>query len=326
MQIYGFTLTNPTGTDAKLLRFCHKPLSWFMSAKLDFPRNDFIFGCHLCFMYYWHSREKNTNVMCQDCDTLCFHLKFDLLCSSHIPCVTWGGAARGWPFPGPNRDSVALDTNLNVAVFLLVCVWNQRYLQSDQSKPVAQITIKTIGIQKKTIWILVSSGFVCGCKVSSLLCRRSRGADALWHRPLCCSSHVLPGVFPLVSVTPTPQPAPPSVPLPPVVSPVWKPPCRPMRGTTAAPHQPNDRLDRPACQPVCLLHHGDMDCVSQPKPHECQSRCFPSAMRRFLSCRYAMAVMNHHVCPVENWYETPLLSSCNACPALRKASRLLSLV
>ena len=24
-------------------------------------------------------------------------------------------------------------------------------------------------------------------------------------------------------------------------------------------------------------------------------------MTRFLSCRYAMAVMNHHVCPVENW-------------------------
>lgn len=35
-----------------------------------------------------------------------------------------------------------------------------------------------------------------------------------------------------------------------------------MLGTTPAPHQPNDCLDRPACQPVCLLHHRNMDRVS----------------------------------------------------------------
>lgn len=41
-----------------------------------------------------------------------------------------------------------------------------------------------------------------------------------------------------------------------------KPPSHPMLGTKPAHCQPNDCLDRPACQPVCLLHHRNMDSVS----------------------------------------------------------------
>lgn len=41
-----------------------------------------------------------------------------------------------------------------------------------------------------------------------------------------------------------------------------KPPSHPMLGPKPAHCQPNDCLDRPACQPVCLLHHGNMDRVS----------------------------------------------------------------
>ena len=41
-------------------------------------------------------------------------------------------------------------------------------------------------------------------------------------------------------------------------------PCTaPMRWTPPAPRQPNDCLDRPACQPLSLLHHGNMDRVSE---------------------------------------------------------------
>lgn len=71
-------------------------------------------------------------------------------------------------------------------------------------------------------------------------------------------------------------------PLPPVVSPVWSPLCRPMLGTTAAPRQPNDRLDRPACQPFCLLHHRNMDCVSQLKLNHRYKSVFPVGYDVFL--------------------------------------------
>lgn len=49
---------------------------------------------------------------------------------------------------------------------------------------------------------------------------------------------------------------------PPTCPPDPAPPC-----SGRHPQQPNDRLDRPPCQPVCLLHYWDMDCVSITHSH-----------------------------------------------------------
>lgn len=102
-----------------------------------------------------------------------------------------------------------------------------------------------------------------------------------------------------------------------------------------APHRlPNDRLDCPARQPRCLLHYRNMDSVSfshffvfgyrtlyvigcKSSHHMiCNSslKCLStvctvhSTLQQnkcewivFVFYSYAMAVMNHHVCPVENW-------------------------
>lgn len=70
--------------------------------------------------------------------------------------------------------------------------------------------------------------------------------------PLCVS---------LCVSDPTPHP-PPTWSLPSCRHSSPKPPSHPMLGTKSAHCQPDDCLDRPACQPVCLLHHRDMDSVS----------------------------------------------------------------
>lgn len=54
---------------------------------------------------------------------------------------------------------------------------------------------------------------------------------------------------------------------------VTPPTCPPDPGPPCSgqhPQQPNDRLDRPPRQPVCLLHYWDMDCVSVTHPHTCE--------------------------------------------------------
>lgn len=94
------------------------------------------------------------------------------------------------------------------------------------------------------------------------------GCRALWRRrvvpfPLL-SSHVPPCVFPCVLVTPHPHPLLTSSPL---LCRHYSPksPSHPMLGIKPTHCQPNDCLDRPARQPVCLLHHRNMDSVSYSK-------------------------------------------------------------
>lgn len=61
-----------------------------------------------------------------------------------------------------------------------------------------------------------------------------------------------------------------------------KPPLslNPMLRTQSAHCQPNDCLDRPACQPVCLLHHRDMDSLR----HGCDESPCLSCGKLVLQC------------------------------------------